>query len=70
MATPKPVERKPLSVVTRLDLDFGDAGLVVQEFSDGMFAVEVDGYRLLVNTEQMQEIVGAFDRLGKEQGWT
>lgn len=70
MATPKPVERRPITAATRVDLDFGDAALVVQEFSDGMWAVEVDGYRLLVSTEHMQEIVGGFARIGKEQGWT
>jgi hypothetical protein len=70
MATPAPRERKGLTAAIRLELDFADADFVVRAFSDGMWALEVDGYRLLVDTKQMQTIVGGIARIGKEEGWT
>lgn len=70
MATPAPRQRAAPSADTRLELDFGDADLIVQEFGDGMWSVAVDGYRLIVSTEHMQRIVGGFARLGKDKGWT
>lgn len=53
-----------------IDLDFTDQALRVSHFADGMWTIEVDDAKLLIPTAQMQEVVGAFLRLGKEQGWT
>jgi hypothetical protein len=64
-----PLPAAPRPTVTHADLDFGDQGLVIVEFSDGMFSVTIDNERLLVNLEQMQQVVGAFVRLGKDKGW-
>jgi hypothetical protein len=64
-----PPHTAPRPTITHADLDFGDQGLVVVEFSDGVFAVSIDDERLLVNVDQMQQVVGAFVRLGKEKGW-
>jgi hypothetical protein len=74
MPTPKkkPFTPPPASdprPVRWVEVDFGDTELVVQEFPDGMFAMDLDEKRLLVNGDQMQQVVGAFLRLGKEQGW-
>lgn len=68
MAIPR--ERVPPTATTRFELEFGDGEFVVTEFSDGMWAIEVDGYRLIVNTEQMQTIVGGIARIGSAKGWT
>jgi hypothetical protein len=64
-----PVRKGP-TATTRLELDFGDADLVVREFSDGMWAIEVNGMdRLLVNTDQMRDIVTGFVAIGRAKGW-
>jgi hypothetical protein len=64
-----PLPTAPQPTVTHADLDFGDQGLTLVEFSDGVFALTIDDTRLLVNVEQMQHVVGAFVRLGKDKGW-
>jgi hypothetical protein len=65
-------ERAAPSVVTLIDEDFGDEALVVQKYSDGVFAMRVEGPdgRLLLNEEQMRTVFTAFTNLGHELGWT
>lgn len=71
MASPKPKVRPEPTTTVHIALDFEDQELIVRQFSDGVWAIEVDGYRLLLNTDdQMQRVVGAFGQLGKAQGWT
>jgi hypothetical protein len=53
--------------------DFGDSDVIVREFPDGIFAVQVNGSRegeVLLRPEDMQRLVGAFERIGKDKGWT
>lgn len=68
---PKPNARPAPPPPTRwIDIDLGDTEVVLEEFPDGAFVlhVPVDG-RLVLDRDQVQAIVGGFDRLGKEKGW-
>ncbi len=70
MATSAQRPRGIVTVTTSIDLDFGDTDLLVRQFSDGMWSISVDDSQLLIDSEQMQRVVGAFLRIGKELGWT
>lgn len=62
---------KPVVVVgPPIEVDFGDQELVIAEFSDGRFTVSIDGARLLLTTDNMQQLVGAFSKIGKDKRWT
>jgi hypothetical protein len=66
---PRP-ETIPPAPVTLLEVDFGDAELVVREWPDGAFTLDLNDERVAVSAEQMMEIVGAFMEIGKTKGWT
>lgn len=69
---PKPLTRPPPPAPTRVvDIDLADTEVVLEEFADGAFVLHmpVEDGRLVLTRDQVQAIVGAFDRLGKEKGW-
>ena len=55
--------------VTLLEADFADSELLEKEHADGMFTVDLDDTRLVVNEAQFQTIVVGFVKIGKEKGW-
>ena len=46
-----------------LDLDFGDAELTVRLHPDGMFTIDLDEPRLLLNRDQFMKVVAGFASL-------
>jgi len=66
MARPQAtLAREPL-----LEVELGDSELVVREHPDGLFTIDVNDERLVVNAEQLQPIVVGFARIGQLKGWT
>lgn len=68
---PKVERAVPSAPVPCIDVDFGDTDLTVLRYPDGMYVLRIPAApTLLMNEAQMQELVGAFLRFGKEKGWT
>ena len=59
----------PVQPIQWIELDFGDGELIVREFSDGNFVLEVNDERLIVSQDQMAGIVRDFLKLGQAKGW-
>jgi hypothetical protein len=56
--------------VVWLELDLGDTAVVVREWPDKMFTLDLDDTRLVATADQMREIVEPLVALAKEKGWT
>jgi hypothetical protein len=60
----------PPEPVTLTIVDLGDTALVIQVHDDGLFTLDMPAAMPLVLTEeQLQLVVGAFAKLGKDRGW-
>lgn len=46
-----------------LELDFGDDELIVERFSDGMYAVRTGDGQLLVGPEDFKKVLAGFNNL-------
>lgn len=53
-----------------LEVDLGDAELVLREHPDGLFTLRLNDEEIVVNGEQLQTIVGGFLQVGQTKGWT
>ncbi len=64
MTSPTPRERTATpTTALRFEVDLGDALLRVMEFSDGMWALDLNAQRVVVTSGQMQEILDGFERI-------
>ena len=59
----------PVQPIHWIETDFGDGELIVREFSDGNFILEVNDERLIVSQEQMSAIVLDFLKIARAKGW-
>jgi hypothetical protein len=56
--------------ISAIEVDLADTALVVHEYADGMFTLDLDSTRLVASAADMEAIVRAFATIGKAKGWT
>jgi hypothetical protein len=51
------------------DLDLGDGAIIVREFADGAFTLDVNNDRMVLSATEMQALARAFVAIAVRKGW-
>lgn len=62
-------EQTAKSAVTWFEVELGDGDVMLIEYPDGLFKLEIGGGETLLNADQMKDVTAGFATLKKAKGW-